>query len=61
MDHTGLSRHSQSGHHITSVTTLERLAAAFDVELLVGFETEAATVSSSLSSDQPSASVRCRR
>ncbi len=41
MDHTGQSRHSQSGHHITSVTTLERLAAALEVKLLVGFDTEA--------------------
>jgi ribosome-binding protein aMBF1 (putative translation factor) len=31
----------ESGQHVTSVTTLERLAAALEVKLLVGFETEA--------------------
>lgn len=31
----------ESGQHVTSVTTLERLAAALQVKLLVGFETEA--------------------
>jgi transcriptional regulator with XRE-family HTH domain len=31
----------ESGRHVTSVTTLERLVAALDVKLLVGFETEA--------------------
>jgi ribosome-binding protein aMBF1 (putative translation factor) len=31
----------ESGQHVTSFTTLERLAAALEVKLLVGFETEA--------------------
>jgi len=31
----------ESGRHVTSVTTLERLAAALEVKLLVGFQTEA--------------------
>lgn len=31
----------ESGQHVASVTTLERLAAALEVKLLVGFETEA--------------------
>lgn len=31
----------ESGQHVTSFTTLERLAAALGVKLLVGFETEA--------------------
>ncbi len=31
----------ESGQHVTSVTTLERLARALGVKLLVGFETEA--------------------
>jgi ribosome-binding protein aMBF1 (putative translation factor) len=31
----------ESGQHVTSVTTLERLAAALEVKLVVGFETEA--------------------
>jgi hypothetical protein len=29
------------GQHVTSFTTLERLAAALEVKLLVGFESEA--------------------
>ena len=32
---------TESGRHVTSVTTRERLAATLDVKLLVGFETEA--------------------
>jgi ribosome-binding protein aMBF1 (putative translation factor) len=31
----------ESGQHVTSVRTLERLAEALEVKLLVGFETEA--------------------
>ncbi len=31
----------ESGQHVTSVTTLERLAAALEVKLVVGFETTA--------------------
>ncbi len=31
----------ESGQHVTSVTTLRRLASALEVKLLVGFETEA--------------------
>ena len=31
----------ESGQHVTSFTTLERLAAALEVKLVVGFETEA--------------------
>jgi len=31
----------ESGQHVTSFTTLERLAAALELKLLVGFETEA--------------------
>jgi ribosome-binding protein aMBF1 (putative translation factor) len=31
----------ESGQHVTSVTTLERLAGALGVKLVVGFETEA--------------------
>jgi ribosome-binding protein aMBF1 (putative translation factor) len=31
----------ESGQHVTSFTTLERLAAALEVKLLVGFETQA--------------------
>ena len=31
----------ESGPYVTSFTTLERLAAALEVKVLVGFETEA--------------------
>src|SRR5688572_23202672 len=31
----------EGGQHVTSVTTLERLAAALEVKLLIGFESEA--------------------
>jgi ribosome-binding protein aMBF1 (putative translation factor) len=31
----------ESGQHVTSVTTLERLAGALELKLLIGFETEA--------------------
>jgi ribosome-binding protein aMBF1 (putative translation factor) len=31
----------EGGQHVTSFTTLERLAAALEVKLVVGFETEA--------------------
>jgi ribosome-binding protein aMBF1 (putative translation factor) len=31
----------ESGQHITSFTTLERLAAALEVKIVVGFETDA--------------------
>jgi ribosome-binding protein aMBF1 (putative translation factor) len=31
----------ESGQHVTSFTTLERLAAALEVKLIVGFETAA--------------------
>jgi hypothetical protein len=34
-------RRAQSGQHVTSFTTLERLAAVLEVKLVIGFQTEA--------------------